>query len=254
VIQTTFANEGISGFYRGLTIAVVGSGPATCLYLTTYDVSQLYLKQQNSYIQFSHNLAHFLSGFIAETVSCVFWVPIDVIKERLQVQSHKGGGYRNTIHALQTIARYEGIRGIYKGYSSTILSFGPFSAFMFMFFEQFKKCGEKFCGTTDLSFSCSLLCSAMAATLAALITNPLDLVKLRLQIQRRKLASSTSHTASLPSYGYTHFANGLLKVLQEEGVRALYKGAFTRMMFSGSYTALSLSLYEQLKKFITSRS
>lgn len=33
------------------------------------------------------NLQHFLSGVFAETVSCVMWVPIDVVKERLQVES-----------------------------------------------------------------------------------------------------------------------------------------------------------------------
>lgn len=32
--------------------------------------------------------ADLLAGFAAEAASCVFWVPIDVVKERLQVQSN----------------------------------------------------------------------------------------------------------------------------------------------------------------------
>lgn len=30
---------------------------------------------------------HMISGFVAEIASCALWLPIDVIKERLQVQS-----------------------------------------------------------------------------------------------------------------------------------------------------------------------
>ena len=33
-------------------------------------------------------LSHFTSGLLAECVSCVLWVPIDVVKERLQVQAN----------------------------------------------------------------------------------------------------------------------------------------------------------------------
>lgn len=52
--------------------------------------------------------------------SCVVWVPVDVVKERLQVQQGKGAAnpygmnYKGTSDALRTIARLEGVRGIYK--------------------------------------------------------------------------------------------------------------------------------------------
>ena len=32
----------------------------------------------------------------------------------------------------------EGIRGLYKAYGATVLSYGPFSAFYFFFYETFK--------------------------------------------------------------------------------------------------------------------
>lgn len=38
---------------------------------------------------------------MAETISCIFWLPIDVIKERLQVQSNlKAFNYTNTFVIL----------------------------------------------------------------------------------------------------------------------------------------------------------
>jgi len=68
------------------------------------------------------------------------YVPVDVIKERLQVQlsfvegkrlgAGGGGGlnaYKNGWDAVKKISRTEGLSGIYRGYGATLASFGPFS-------------------------------------------------------------------------------------------------------------------------------
>ena len=47
----------------------------------------------------------FASGIIAETVSCVLWVPIDVVKERLQAQTFlKSYNYKGTFDAIRQIS------------------------------------------------------------------------------------------------------------------------------------------------------
>ena len=38
---------------------------------------------------------HFMAGMVAEAFSCVLWVPIDVTKERLQVQERAGSAANN---------------------------------------------------------------------------------------------------------------------------------------------------------------
>ena len=51
------------------------------------------------------------AGFAAEAFSCVLWVPIDVVKERLQGQSALPQGhirYRSSFDALRTICLQEG--------------------------------------------------------------------------------------------------------------------------------------------------
>ena len=91
-------------------------------------------KRYHPFAESSPFVAHFSAGLIAECFSCILWVPIDVIKERLQVQSSlpqtasSALRYRGNLSAIQTIARTEGIRGLYKGYGATVASFGPFSA------------------------------------------------------------------------------------------------------------------------------
>ena len=81
------------------------------------------------------------AGFGAEAISCVMWVPIDVTKERLQVQSVLPKGsrrYTSSAHAFTTILQREGLGGLYRGYAATLQSFGPFSALYFATYEQSK--------------------------------------------------------------------------------------------------------------------
>jgi Mitochondrial carrier protein len=107
VIRRTIRTEGIRGLYRGFDIIVVGGTPGTVCYLCTYEytkntLSQLVgtmrssssstiamkddslLRRQQQQKQ-SHSssfdfMIHFMSGMIAETVACIIYVPVDVIK------------------------------------------------------------------------------------------------------------------------------------------------------------------------------
>lgn len=58
---------------------------------------------------------HLISGFCAEALSCIVWLPIDIIKERLQVQSVvKLYSYRGPRDAMRKIHGTEGLIGLYR--------------------------------------------------------------------------------------------------------------------------------------------
>lgn len=257
VLKRTIRSEGFGGLYRGFGVTAIGSAPAMCLYLTSYEVFKDFFASL-SFFQNMTGLAYFSSGIAAESVSCVLWVPIDVVKERLQVQSScndvKGGGYeknyRGNIHALRSIMKYEGLRGIYKGYFATILSFGPFSGFMFLFYEKLKILSQETLSlkkNDTLPFGIHLINSVVAGCAAAFVTNPLDMVKLRLQVQRG-VSSSSSSSSNLPwGRPYKSMLDGLKQIISQEGPRALFKGATARMAFNGPMTSISLALFETLR-------
>ena len=46
--------------------------------------------------------------------------------------------YKNDLDAIKQIKHTEGVRGLYRAYGATVLSFGPFSALYFMFYEKMK--------------------------------------------------------------------------------------------------------------------
>jgi hypothetical protein len=197
----------------------------------------------------------------AETISCLVFVPVDVVKERLQVQSNlRTFSYNSDIHAVKHIFKNEGIRGIYKAYGATVMSFGPLSAFYFMFYEFFKgffvkndanfyiekikdNKTEEELKKQDISFSKSIMCSSMASFIASVVTNPLDLVKLRMQVQRAGKNGKSNHI-------YKNIFQGMFYVYKHFGFLELYRGCLARALFHTPNGALTMTFLEIVKPFV----
>eukprot|EP01035_Chromulina_nebulosa_P018562 gene18562-24285_t len=247
ILRSTFKEEGFSGLYRGFGIVSVGGIPGTCIYLTVYDTSKDKLKEY----KVPSVLAYSCSGIIAEICCCVLFVPVDVIKERLQVQSLSQIKnqilYKGSIDAVNKIWKNEGLRGIYKGYGATVLSYSPFSALYFLLYEETKSFVlPRYSKLTDLnedniSFSNALICSAFAGSVASYVTSPLDMAKLRLQVQRG--GSYTSQIA------YTGLYDILSRVYISEGFKGLFRGAMARVLYHAPSTAITMAVFEECKKF-----
>ena len=84
----------------------------------------------------------------------------------------------------------EGYISLFRAYGATLMSFGPFSALYLMLYEQFKVRLSNTLNkdiTNEINPSIVLTSGASAGAIASLITNPLDLVKLRMQVQRSNI-------------------------------------------------------------------
>src|SRR3954471_23251505 len=68
--------EGVRGLYRGFTVTFVGSSGASMLYFTSYEYTKQTLPARIPLLSSVPALVHFGAGMVAETVSCVLWVPI----------------------------------------------------------------------------------------------------------------------------------------------------------------------------------
>ena len=254
----TMKQSGVKGLYRGLGAALIGGIPGTCMYLTGYEICKSYMVEWN----FSPFLAFICSGMFAEVFCCTVFVPVDVIKERLQVyqpplasaskaavtsaaSSSSAGSsscsvtYTGSIDAFKKILRHEGMRGLYKGYFATIFSFGPYSSIFFLGNEKIKEFILTSKGTSntskEVSFAESLFISATAAAIASFCTTPLDLVKLRMQINDRQL-----------NLGY--FMQMMKNIYIKEGMRGLFRGSGARVLYFTPSNALTMALYTEINK------
>ena len=264
-LRTTVASEGLAGLYRGFPVVVVGGTPATCLYLTSYDISKRWCdpSKPGPFFHTPPAAIHLLCGMLAETVCCVVFVPVDVVKERLQVQRSGTAAasaaippvYRGSFDALRTIAATEGVKGVYRGYGATLLSFGPFSGFYFMFYEQLKGLalvqsvspGE---APTPLA---TLACASGAGALAAWVTSPLDMAKLRMQVERGATTAAMGgagggrRAAPVQELQYPTFLRSIKHIFRTEGAAGLWRGSVARMAFTAPNTAITMAVYEEMK-------
>eukprot|EP00163_Fabomonas_tropica_P019063 TRINITY_DN3352_c0_g1_i1.p1 TRINITY_DN3352_c0_g1~~TRINITY_DN3352_c0_g1_i1.p1 ORF type:complete len:234 (-),score=52.42 TRINITY_DN3352_c0_g1_i1:608-1309(-) len=228
-----FRHEGSRSFYKGFGIVMLFTGPAHALYFGGYEVSKKVLP--------GHGTAwnHLTAGFIAEIFGATLWVPMDVVKQNLQIQGHGDKVlYQGSVDCLRKIGQSEGIRGLYKGYWASIATFGPWAALYFLGYEQCKTWSRQALQReedADLPFAVNLGCGFIAGLVSAGITTPVDVIKTRLQTQ------SLDNTNSLQL---------VRDMMKNEGVAAFGKGLTARMLWIAPAAALTIAFYEQGKQFI----
>lgn len=232
----TVREEGLRGLYRGLGAAAVVGTPAGMLYFTSYEWSKRALGTRG--FDGGAPGVHFASGLFAEAVACVVFVPVDVVKERVQV--HRD--YSGSLQCLGDTARKEGAIALYRGYGPTLLSFGTFSGLYFALYEKSKaslgRPGEA------LPFRDALIAALVAGGAASFFTAPLDLAKLRLQVHR----GAAEGTAPL------RFTDVFLAAWRTRGLRGLFRGAGARVAFFAPSTAVSMACFETVKGAFLARS
>ena len=293
----TYRHEGLRALYGGFGAVIVGGTPGTVLYLTGYAFFRDYLSSavlgwhggemttssaecRPALTHGQEFAVHFMSGMLAEAVSCVVYVPVDVVKERMQVQRkatvapndlHLNHQYNGSLDALRQITRTEGMRGIYKGYGATLASFGPFSALYFTFYEQCKTWSKEYVHwqnrnidvknndnimsikDSDLPLVHLVACSAGAGALASWLTSPLDMAKLRLQVQRGQAAAAASSklrdSTCNQSVQYRGMLDCLRSAYREGGIRGLFRGAGARVIHFAPATTITMTCYEKCRAF-----
>ena len=189
--------------------------------------------------QVSNALAGAGAGAIAATIVR----PLDVLKTRLQVSTLRSGGdaYVSTYQSLAHIAKTEGVHGLYRGLTPTIVALLPNWAVYFTVYESLKQVmsgGEE--GHNGPPQHMASAAGAGAATV--LFTNPLWVVKTRLQVQH-----SEALRASMPQrVPYRGTANALYRVATAEGFRGVYSG-LAPSLAGISHVVIQFPVYERLK-------
>jgi len=236
-VQKVFRNEGFRGFYRGLGPQLIGVAPEKAIKLTVNDfIRARAMDPETGRIKLTWEL---VAGGTAGGCQVIFTNPLEIVKIRLQMQGEaaklegalpKGAGH---------IIRQLGLLGLYKGASACLLRDIPFSAIYFPAYSHLKKdvFHEGYNGK-KLSFLETLASAAIAGMPAAYLTTPADVVKTRLQVEAR---TGQAH--------YKGMADAFVRIYQEEGFKALFKGGPARIVRSSPQFGFTLVAYEYLHKY-----
>ncbi|KAI5796648.1 mitochondrial thiamine pyrophosphate carrier [Geopyxis carbonaria] len=140
-VQQIHANEGIRGFFRGVGAAIIQIVPYMGIFFCTYEATKIRLQA----IEYApKHWTDSVSGGFAAAVgkTCVF--PLDLIRKRLQVQGPTRKKYvhtnipvyHNVRNAAKEILKAEGIKGLYKGLTVSLVKAAPLSAVTMWTYEQ----------------------------------------------------------------------------------------------------------------------
>ncbi len=291
--------EGIRGMYRGLGPIVLGYLPTWAVWFTVYNKSKVYLadyhrkryKCPSTWIFTNRtkdniHLINFWSSIIAGASSTIATNPIWVIKTRLMSQSnpnahrsdhprpgntptarptlHTPWHYRSTLDAARKMYSSEGLLSFYSGLTPALLGL-THVAVQFPTYEYLK---TKFTGQgmgqaegpgAEAHWSGILSASILSKILASSATYPHEVIRTRLQTQRRPVAGEqylqglgvatpgTSGQTNANS-SYTPKYRGIVMtfrtILREEGWRAFYAGLGTNMMRAVPAATVTMLTYE----------
>ncbi|XP_071837250.1 mitochondrial S-adenosylmethionine carrier protein-like isoform X1 [Apostichopus japonicus] len=218
---------GFRGIYRGLGAASLGSVPGAAVFFCTYELTK---SIGAAHLSTKYDpLVQMAGASVGEILACFVRVPVEVVKQRAQATRQR------SFSILRATLQTEGVRGVYRGYLSTVLREVPFSFLQFPLWEFLKRSWSTHQGGPVDAWQ-SGICGAVSGGTAAAITNPLDVVKTRII-----LASQNSETAK----GNVRFA--LVEVFRQEGFRGLFAGVLPRVMWISIGGAIFLGAYEKVK-------
>jgi len=225
--------EGIKALYRGFWAGSIGSLPSVYLYLVTYHKVKHELS--TNYNQTFKMSAPFLAGVSAELVALYLFVPIDGITQRMQLGNTAG---KNSISIARDIISNEGIRGMYRGTLLTLLKLGIGSGVWWFTYEENKFAMSKLTGKPPSTFI-GILSGFMAGILSTIVTNPLDVVKTRIQVQ-------AADTHGIP---YSKAIKGFKEIWHKEGWVGLNRGIVPKLISQGPLSAFWAVIYELALKY-----
>lgn len=199
---------------------------------------------------------HFAVGSVAGSIGATAVYPIDLVKTRMQNQrtaARAGPGvspphlapvagargaaaaiaYRNSWDCLRQVVANEGVLGLYRGLLPQIMGVAPEKAIKLTVNDLVRRLLARPDGSHALG--AEILAGGAAGMSQVVFTNPLEIVKIRLQVQgeARRL-----HGTPLVGAG---------AICRDLGLRGLYKGASACLLRDIPFSMIYFTTYAHLK-------
>lgn len=168
--------------------------------------------------------------------------PLDLIKLRLQLDTHKTSQWQACKRIFKSLNNNGNntLINIYRGIGPNLIGSTTAWGLYFFFYRHYKNLVIDF--SSSITHDGNLkpfhyLSTAFAAGAStAILTNPIWVVKTRM------IATDRSTPGA-----YTSFFNGMTQIFKNEGVRGYYRGLLPALI-SVSQGAVQMSLYDIIKK------
>jgi hypothetical protein len=177
------------------------------------------------------------SGAIAGIFGTLIIFPVDLVKTRLQTQQTGAILYKNGWDCLKKVVKGEGFVGLYRGLQPSLIGVTPEKAIKLAVNDGMRHYLSRHTRVPEheLPLIYGMISGATAGLCQVLATNPMEIVKIQMQL------AGTSGGAP----------KTLRSVLQQLGIRGLYYGAAATLSRDIPFSIIfftSFSLFKSLLK------
>ncbi|KAM7308827.1 mitochondrial folate transporter/carrier [Ixodes scapularis] len=240
-IRTIFKEEGLIGFYRGVSPNCLGAGASWGLYFFFYNAIKTQMSQRSSSTQLGPG-QHMLAAAEAGVVTLLMTNPIWVVKTRMCLQYSTvklpdSLRYTSMMDAFSKIFRHEGVRGLYRGFVPGVFGVSH-GALQFMAYEEMKKFYVQFYKDNALKQLGTLeylVFAALSKLFATTVTYPYQVLRARLQDQHNQ---------------YSGVVDCIVRTWRFEGYKGFYKGLVPNILRVTPATAITFVVYENVSKLL----
>ncbi|KAF8971731.1 mitochondrial carrier domain-containing protein [Flammula alnicola] len=188
----------------------------------------------------------FVQGGFAGAVGATIVYPIDMVKNtrpsaaRMQNQRSTVVGqllYKNSIDCAKKIFRNEGFVGFYRGLGPQLIASGvaPEKAIK-LTVNDLIRARAMDPETGRIKIGWELFAGGMAGGSQVIFTNPLEIVKIRLQVQGEAAKVEGA------------IAKGAVHIIRQLGILGLYKGSTACLLRDIPFSAIYFTAYSHLRK------
>ncbi|KAJ5263676.1 hypothetical protein N7478_011281 [Penicillium angulare] len=199
------------------------------------DVAEKAGSFMNSVLESAH---HFALGSIAGAFGAFMVYPIDLVKTRLQNQRSTRPGerlYNNSIDCAKKVIRNEGFTGLYSGVIPQLIGVAPEKAIKLTVNDLARGYfTDK--DTSKIKWPAEVISGGTAGACQVVFTNPLEIVKIRLQVQ----GEVAKNVEGAPR-------RSALWIVKNLGLVGLYKGASACLLRDVPFSAIYFPTYAHLK-------
>ncbi|OII72488.1 mitochondrial carrier protein [Cryptosporidium ubiquitum] len=249
-------SSGIKSLFRGFPAVVFGNVPAHASMFTTYEFSKRMMSkiinkfehnEDKSRVLYNPNMSILNSvvspavcGGLSTISHDVIATPLDVIKQRLQVGSYKGMS-----DCILTILKKEGIRSFYRSLPITLFMNIPQTGLFVLLNENLKVLIGRVKKNSLKQNTYNFVIAGISGGIAGFITNPLDVIKTKLQTQACHISQKESFKVVYPNV-----KKAFIDTFRKQGLRGMYSGALARAFLIAPSYALCWGTYETVKNFL----
>ncbi|ORX60869.1 mitochondrial carrier [Piromyces finnis] len=272
-IVKTYKNEGIFGFYKGLSSPLVGSMIENGILFSGFSYAQHLIKKitKKSEDEPLSMAQYTLAGGIAGTGAAMLLTPVELVKCKLQVQdvealyqqakssatsniatntTHNVSKiyYKGPIHVIYNTIKNHGIRGMYRGHLGTLIREVGGGAAWFGVYElacNYMMKSSHIKNKDDLPPWKLAISGALAGVAYNSTSFPVDMIKSRMQTEKFIISSTGKKIGQKLGKGFIATATDIYK---SGGIRAFYKGCGITIARSVPSSGIIFVTYELLKR------